>query len=113
MSAFPRPILAVQFAAGTGEIRNNPEPNGVAGDRYDGDSRRRRFEAKGHRRSGAGNHIGICVDHFACNLLKTSRLILPPINDEIFTFDVAEALQFFKEGCCVGIAPDPLIFDFE
>jgi hypothetical protein len=36
---------------------------------------------------------------------------LPPIDNEVFTFDVAEALQFFKENCCIWIAPDPRIFD--
>src|ERR1043166_1900850 len=57
------------------------------------------------------DHIGISIDHFACNFVETSRLILPPINDEVYTFDVAEALEFFQENCCIWIAPDPRIFD--
>ena len=41
-----------------------------------------------------------------------SRLILPPIDNEVFTFDVAGALQlFFQENCCIWIAPDRRIFD--
>ena len=105
-------LTPVMLPPGRARFEIKPKPNGVAGKRYDRDRRCRRLEAKGHRRSRGGNHIGICGDHFSCNLLETSGLILHPIDNEVFTFDVAEAPQFFKEGCRNGVASDPEIFDF-